>query len=92
MATIAIPKSVQAYFPKTVKPSELWVKYNSKVDSLIIYFTGEPVPTVWDDVDEYVYIGFSSNNETAVTGVMIENFSEWLLMSNPSEGTLETAV
>jgi hypothetical protein len=80
MATIMIPDSVQGYFHKTVEPSQLWVSYNPTADSLTIYFTGKPVPSVWSDVDEYAYIGFSLSDETLVTGLMIEHFSQWLLV------------
>lgn len=54
MAALTIPESVQAYFPNNIDPAQLWVNYNSKADSLTIYFTGEPIPSVWDDVDEYI--------------------------------------
>ena len=91
MATITIPESVQVYFPKAVEPSQLWVKYNPKADSLIIYFTGQPVPTVWSDVDLYAYIGFVVDDETTVTGVMIEHFSKWLLVSDYREREVESA-
>lgn len=91
MATIAIPKTVQNYFPKIVKPTQLWVKYNSKADSLTIYFTGEPVPTVWRDVDQYAYIGFALDDNTTVTGLMIEHFSKWLLISDYGKPEFETA-
>jgi hypothetical protein len=91
MATIAIPESVQVYFPKVVEPSQLWVKYNPKADSLTIYFTGQPVPSVWNDVDQYAYIGFAIDDETSVTGVMIEHFSKWLLVSGYEERELEPA-
>ncbi len=91
MATITIPESVQVYFPKTVEPSQLWVKYNSEADSLTIYFTGQPVPSVWSDIDLYAYIGFALDDETTVTGVMIEHFSKWLLVSDYQEPELEPA-
>lgn len=68
MATIAIPEAVQAYFPKTIDPSKLWVHYNPTADSLTIYFTGAPVASIWTDVDLYAYIGFAADNEKAVTG------------------------
>ncbi|MGH9939230.1 MAG: hypothetical protein ACREAM_23555 [Blastocatellia bacterium] len=32
MAAIAIPESVQAYFPPVIEPSQLWVNYNPHVD------------------------------------------------------------
>ncbi len=89
MATIAIPESVQVYFPKTVEPTQLWVKYNPKADSLTIYFTGQPVPTVWSDIDPYAYIGFALDDETSVTGVMIEHFSKWLLVSSHPTSEVE---
>lgn len=85
MATIAIPEAVQAYFPKTVEPSQLWVKYNPQSDTLTIYFTGQLVPSVWNDVDPFAYIGFALDDETSVTGVMIEHFSKWLLVSDYRE-------
>lgn len=44
-----------------------------------IYFTGKPMPTVWGDVDEYAYIGFSLDDKRTVTGLMIEHFSRCLL-------------
>ena len=43
---------------------------------------GKPVPSIWNDVDEHAYIGFALDDETKVTGVMIEHFSKWLLVSN----------
>ena len=89
MATITIPESVQVYFPKTVEPSQLWVNYNPKADSLTIYFTGKPVPSVWRDIDQYAYIGFALEEETVVTGVMIEHFSKWLLVSDHPEREFE---
>jgi hypothetical protein len=89
MAAIAIPESVQTYFPQTIDPAQLWVNYNSKADSLTIYFTGKPVPSVWSDIDEYAYIGFALDNETIVTGVMIEHFSKWLLESDRLEPQLQ---
>jgi hypothetical protein len=89
MATIAIPKTVQSYFPKSVDPSQLWVKHNPEADSLTIYFTGQPVPSVWQDVDDYAYIGLAVDNQTNVTGLMIEHFSKWLLVSDHQEPLLE---
>ena len=80
MATLTIPETVQTYFPHTIDPTQLWVKYNPQADSLTIYFMGEPTPSIWDDVDEYAYIGFALDDETAVTGLMIEHFSRWLLV------------
>ncbi|MCK6627207.1 MAG: DUF2283 domain-containing protein [Anaerolineae bacterium] len=91
MATIMIPEAVQAYFPKTVEPSQLWVNYNPMADSLTIYFTGKPVPSIWTDVDEFAYIGFALNDETTVTGVMIEHFSKWLLVPGYSAREWEPA-
>ena len=79
MAAITIPKSVKAYFPQRIEPAQLWVHYNPQADSLTVYFTGKPVPSVWEDIDDYVYIGFASDDETRVTGIMIEHFSQWLL-------------
>ena len=80
MATLVIPERVQRYFPSLLEPNQLWVHYNPHADSLTIYFTGKPVPSVWSDVDAYMYIGFSTENETVVTGLMIEHFSKWLLV------------
>ena len=91
MATITIPEAVQVYFPKTVEPSQLWVKYNPQADTLTIYFTGQPVPSVWSDIDRYAYIGFALDDETTVTGVMIEHFSKWLLVSDYREPEFEPA-
>jgi hypothetical protein len=82
MAAIAIPESVQAYFPSVIEPSQLWVNYNPQADSLVVYFTGQPVPSIWNDIDEYAYIGFAADDETIITGVMIEHFSKWLLLPN----------
>lgn len=91
MATLTIPESARAYFPKTIDPSKLWVHYHSETDSLVVYFAGEPVPTVWEDVDLFAYIGFAINDETTVTGLMIENFSKWLLVSNIVEAEFVSA-
>jgi len=91
MAMIVIPKAVRGYFPKVVEPSQLWVKYNPIADSLTIYFTGQPVPSVWRDVDPYACIGFALDDETSVTGIMIEHFSQWLLVSDNEAGEFEPA-
>lgn len=85
MAAITIPESVKGYFPQKIDPAQLWVNYNPHADSLTVYFTDNPVPSVWEDIDGYVYIGFASDDETRVTGVMIEHFSKWLLVAEHSE-------
>ena len=85
MAAITIPESVEVYFPQKIEPAQLWVSYNPNADSLTVYFTDTPVPSVWEDIDDYVYIGFASDDETIVTGVMIEHFSKWLLVPEHSE-------
>ena len=79
MAAITIPEPVQEYFPHKLDPDQMWVNYNSNADSLTVYFSHAPVPSVWEDIDHSVYIGFASDNETRVTGIMIEHFSQWLL-------------
>ena len=84
MAAITIPESVKKYFPQII-PTQLWVNYNPHADSLTVYFRDKPVPSVWEDIDDYVYIGFASDDETMVTGVMIEHFSKWLLVPEHSE-------
>lgn len=89
MASITIPESVKDYFPQKLNPSQLWVNYDPSADSLTVYFTDTPVPSVWEDTDDYVYIGFSPENETLVTGVMIEHFSQWLLHSGQHVGEPE---
>ena len=91
MAVITIPKPVKAYFPQKIEPTQLWVNYNPKADSLTVYFTNKPVPSVWEDIDDYVYIGFASDDETIITGIMIEHFSQWLFVSGHSERELELA-
>ncbi len=91
MATLTIPIAVQQYFPAQIDPAQLWVQYRAEVDSLIIYFTGEPRPTIWEDVDPYAYVGYALEDETCVTGVMIEHFSKWLLISSDSEAHLPVA-
>src|SRR6185503_10259155 len=85
MAAITIPDSVKRYFPRHIDQAHLWVHYNPKADALTVYFTDEPVPSVWEDIDKYVYIGFASEDETRVTGVMIEHFSQWLLAGDLPE-------
>jgi hypothetical protein len=89
MAAIIIPESVQAYFPRQIEPSQLWVNYNAEADSLTIYFTGNPVPSVWEDIDQYAYLGFSLDDENVVTGVMIEHFSKWLVTPDRSQQQLQ---
>ncbi|GEM_PF-1209892 len=95
MATLMIPEGVQRYFPAQIDPSQLWVNYNAKADSLTIYFTGyftgQPVPSIWTDVDAYAYIGFAAENETFVTGLLIEHFSKWLLVSDHDARQLQPA-
>ena len=87
MAAITIPDAVKRYFPQAIDPTQLWVNYNPKADTLTVYFTARPVPSVWEDIDRYVYIGFASDDESQVTGVMIEHFSQWLLVEDREEGT-----
>lgn len=77
MAAFVIPESLQTYIPQTIAPERLWVHHDPRSDSVVIYFTGEPVPTVWDPIDDYLSLGFSED-ETVATGVMIEHFSGWL--------------
>ena len=91
MAALTIPEAVQAYFPHNIDPAQLWVSYNAKADALTIYFTGKPTPSVWDDVDEYAYIGFSLEDESIVTGLMIEHFSQWLLIPGHTQPQLQPA-
>ena len=54
--------------------------------ALTVYFTNHPVPSVWEDIDRYVYIGFAADDERRVAGVMIEHFSQWLLVEDLTEG------
>lgn len=91
MAAITIPEPVKVYFPQKIEPAQLWVNYNPNADSLTVYFTDKPVSSVWEDVDDYVYIGFASDDETIVTGVMIEHFSKWLFVPEHNERELELA-
>jgi uncharacterized protein YuzE len=86
MAAITIPDSVKRYFPQAIDPAHLWVNYNPQADALTVYFTEHPVASVWEDIDRYVYIGFASDDERRVTGVMIEHFSQWLLVEELKEG------
>jgi hypothetical protein len=74
---------------KTVRWTQLWVNYRADVDSLTVYFTGKPVPSVWDDIDDYAYIGVSLENENVVTGVKIEHFSKWLIAPTHSQQELQ---
>jgi hypothetical protein len=41
---------------------------------------------VWEGIDRYVYIGFASDDERRVTGVMIEHFGQRLLVEELQEG------
>ncbi len=91
MATITIPDAVRRYFPQQIEPSQLWVSYNADADSLTIYFTGRPVSSVWEDVDQYAYVGYAHDDQTSITGVMIEHFSKWLLVPGHAEQALQLA-
>ena len=64
MAKIMIPDYAYDFLPKNVDPSQLSVHYNPRADSLTVYFTGKPVPSVWNDIDPYAYIGFALEDET----------------------------
>jgi hypothetical protein len=79
------------YFPAHIDPSQLRVKYNAQADSLTIYFTGKPVPSIWTDVDAYAYIGFAEDNKTFVTGLIIEHFSKWPLVADHAHQQLQPA-
>jgi hypothetical protein len=76
-------------FPREIEPSQLWVNYNAGADSLTIYFTSKPVASVWDDIDEYAYLGFSLEDENVITGVKIEHFSKWLVAPGHSRQQLK---
>ena len=91
MAAITIPDSLKTYFPKHLKPEQLWVNYNPHADSLTVYFNGAPMPSVWDDVDAHAFVGFSITDDTLVTGVKIEQFTTWLLVPDQSGRVLEPA-
>lgn len=91
MATMTIPLSVQRYFPQQIEPSQLWVNYNADADSLVVYFTSKPVPIIWEDTDRYAYVGYALDDETSITGVMIEHFSKWLLEPGRAEPALQPA-
>lgn len=91
MAAITIPESVLAYFPGEIDPSQLWVRYDAEADSLTVYFTGKPVPSVWDDMDEHAYLEFSLDDESVITGVKIEHFSKWLVVPGRSQQHLQRA-
>lgn len=91
MAVIAIPAAVRQYLPETVKPENLWVHFDAKSDSLLVYFDGHPVDSVWTDVDSFAYIGLDAESETIATGIMIEHFSKWLLSSETSPSVLQFA-
>jgi len=91
MAKLTIPEAIQRYFPQAIDPAQLWVNYNAQADSLTIYFTGKPVASVWDDIDDHAYIGFAAEDESTVTGLMIEHFSQWLLAPHPQTRHLQPA-
>jgi len=91
MATITIPESIQKYFPRQISPESLWINYNPQADSLTIYLTGKPVSSEWEDVDDYIYVGFSPEDETRATGIMIEHFTKWLLVTDSSSRKTESA-
>lgn len=77
--------------PDQLKPENMWVNYNANADSLTVYFNGKPVPSVWDDVDEYALIGFSTEDDNLVTGLKIEHFTTWLLQPDQRERLAEPA-
>lgn len=91
MAAITIPDALKAYFPIHLKPEQLWVHYNPHADSLTVYFDGSPTPSVWDDVDDYAFVGFSISDDRVVTGVKIERFTKWLLVPGQPDRVLEVA-
>ncbi len=91
MAVIDIPQAVRQYLPQTVEPEQLWVHYSAKSDSLIVYFDGQPVDSVWNDIDSFAYIGFAAEDDTTATGIMIEHFSKWLLSLEASSNGLQFA-
>ena len=67
----------------------MWVQYDQQSDSLVVYVTGTPVPTVWNDIDDYAYMGFALDDEEKMTGIMIEHFSQWLLVPDRDDGVFE---
>ena len=50
---IYVPESVKEYFPQKIIPTQLWVNYNPHADSLTVYFTDKPVPSVWEDIEGF---------------------------------------
>lgn len=90
MAAIAVPEPLQKYIPRNIHPSQVWVQYDQHSDSLVVYVTGKPVPTVWNDIDDYAYLGFALDDEEKMTGIMIEHFSQWLLVPDRDDRVLES--
>ena len=52
MAAITMPDSVKRYFPQNIDPTHLWVNYNPQADTLTVYFTDAPVPSVWEYIEK----------------------------------------
>ena len=47
--------------------------------------------SIWNDVDDYAYVGFAADDETKITGIMIEHFSKWLLLPGHAGRGLQAA-
>jgi hypothetical protein len=91
MEILTIPEQLKPYLPENVPPASFWVDYDSRADSLLVYFNGKPAPAIWDPLDEHFSIGLSED-ETEVIGLMIEHFRVWLLQMlgvSPSNGAVQ---
>jgi hypothetical protein len=74
--------AIRAQIPglPVVDPAQLAPKYNPLADTLVVYLTPDHKGTVWSELDDYLLLG-REEQSGAVTGIMIEYFSEWLLLA-----------
>ena len=66
-------------FPE-VQAQAIETIFEPDADTLVVYFTADHTPTYWSELDDYLLLGRHADSEQ-VTGVMIEYFSEWLLLA-----------
>jgi hypothetical protein len=78
MSTQSLQKQIPD-FP-AIEASAIETHYNPPADTLVVYFRVDHHPTYWSEIDDYLLLGRKIGTEE-ITGVMIEYFSEWLLMA-----------
>ena len=59
----------------TVDPAQIWTRYDSEADSVVIYFNGSPQPAVSVYTDDNLYVMVDPKSRDVV-GLHVENWEQ----------------